>query len=400
MRNQETRNGNQSSYRRAGQDGETAERWEGSERQVGSQGPEGRSGMGMGRSEYDRQMGGGERFEPSQRGESWQSSDRWGQDERYGQQGVGQHRDYERGMYGDDRGFSGRSQYGQSMNTDRDRWGVGENAGYGGRGRQSQYEGSQQYGGQQYGRQQHEDQFGGQFGGQQFGGRQQQQGPFGGRQPYDSGQQYGGRQQQYEGGMGRMGGGMGRFERHDQGFQGDDRFGMGGESPNYGSMPSSQYGGWQQGGQNYGQSQYGQSQYGQGQWQGRMGMGQEQRQNRGPKGYKRSDERIREDVSERLGQHYDLDASDITVTVNNGEITLEGTVPMRHHKHIAEMIVESVSGVQDVTNQLRVKRAGSSASDMGEGRQSQGTQMGSQSQGSQTGSQAQGSQTSKSTRSS
>ena len=78
-------------------------------------------------------------------------------------------------------------------------------------------------------------------------------------------------------------------------------------------------------------------------------------------------------------------------TVSNGEITLEGTVPMRHHKHIAEMIVESVSGVQDVTNQLRVKRAGSSASDMGEGRQSQGTQ---------TGSQAQGSQTSKSTRSS
>ena len=43
---------------------------------------------------------------------------------------------------------------------------------------------------------------------------------------------------------------------------------------------------------------------------------------RGPKGWQRSDERIREDVSERLADHPHIDASEIEVTVNNGEITL------------------------------------------------------------------------------
>lgn len=77
---------------------------------------------------------------------------------------------------------------------------------------------------------------------------------------------------------------------------------------------------------------------------------------RGPKGYKRSDDRIREDVSDRLAHQNELDPSEIEVMVSNGEVTLSGTVQSRHEKFIAEEIADSVSGVNDVHNQLRVRR--------------------------------------------
>jgi hypothetical protein len=75
---------------------------------------------------------------------------------------------------------------------------------------------------------------------------------------------------------------------------------------------------------------------------------------RGPRGYARSDERIREDVSERLEEHGDVDASDITVEVSDREVTLEGTVEDRRTKRLAEDVAESVRGVADVHNRLRV----------------------------------------------
>jgi osmotically-inducible protein OsmY len=75
---------------------------------------------------------------------------------------------------------------------------------------------------------------------------------------------------------------------------------------------------------------------------------------RGPKGYRRDDNRIREDVSEELTQHGDIDASEITVEVRNGEVILTGTVPDRQSKRLAEDIAERSSGVREVQNQLRV----------------------------------------------
>jgi hypothetical protein len=81
------------------------------------------------------------------------------------------------------------------------------------------------------------------------------------------------------------------------------------------------------------------------------------RRGRGPKGYRRSDERIREDVNDRLGDDYYIDASDIEVTVSNTEVTLTGTVPSRNDKRRAEDIAESVSGVTNVENRLRVKQS-------------------------------------------
>jgi osmotically-inducible protein OsmY len=74
---------------------------------------------------------------------------------------------------------------------------------------------------------------------------------------------------------------------------------------------------------------------------------------RGPRSYQRSDARIYEDVCERLLKHGDLDAGDIEVTVNNGEVTLIGTVESRRAKHLAEDLTESVSGVRGVNSRLR-----------------------------------------------
>jgi hypothetical protein len=75
---------------------------------------------------------------------------------------------------------------------------------------------------------------------------------------------------------------------------------------------------------------------------------------RGPKNYRRSDDRILEEVNERLTDDHDVDASEIEVAVENGEVTLSGTVNSRHEKRMAEDVAESCHGVVDVHNRLRV----------------------------------------------
>lgn len=77
---------------------------------------------------------------------------------------------------------------------------------------------------------------------------------------------------------------------------------------------------------------------------------------RGPRGYRRSDERIRDDINDRLTEHDEIDASDIEVGVQNGEVTLTGMVDSRRTKRLAEVIAESVTGVTNVENRLRVQR--------------------------------------------
>jgi len=94
--------------------------------------------------------------------------------------------------------------------------------------------------------------------------------------------------------------------------------------------------------------------------QNAMHRGEGQFAGRGPRNYKRSDNRIEEDINERLTQHGMVDASDIEVTVQNGEVTLRGSVDNRQAKRTAEDIVDSVFGVKDVTNQIKVKQPGDS----------------------------------------
>lgn len=78
---------------------------------------------------------------------------------------------------------------------------------------------------------------------------------------------------------------------------------------------------------------------------------------RGPRGWQRPDDRIKEDICERMSHHGSLDASDLEVRVNNCEVTLSGSVQDREAKRMAEHIAESVSGVRDVHNQIRVSGA-------------------------------------------
>jgi len=77
---------------------------------------------------------------------------------------------------------------------------------------------------------------------------------------------------------------------------------------------------------------------------------------RGPRSYRRSDERIREDLCDRLWQHGGVDASDLEVSVNDGEVTMQGTVEDRGQRRAAEALAESVWGVQQVQNLIRVGR--------------------------------------------
>jgi len=77
---------------------------------------------------------------------------------------------------------------------------------------------------------------------------------------------------------------------------------------------------------------------------------------RGPKGYKRPDDRIREEICDRMTEDPMLDASEIEVEVIDGEVTLSGSVMSRDQKRRAEDVAEHISGVRDVTNHLRVTR--------------------------------------------
>jgi hypothetical protein len=89
---------------------------------------------------------------------------------------------------------------------------------------------------------------------------------------------------------------------------------------------------------------------------------------KGPLGYTRSDDRIRETVCEVLSDDDNVDASQIEVTVRNGEVILSGTVEDRHSKRLAEDLVERLPGVKDVQNQIKVQ----------ERREQRGSQGGSQ----------------------
>src|SRR5581483_2010599 len=112
--------------------------------------------------------------------------------------------------------------------------------------------------------------------------------------------------------------------------------------------PYSGYGG-QSGSEMYGRSPTG--------WYGdtaNTGYARGPHTGRGPRGYQRSDDRICDEVCDRLEQHGWMDASELNVEVHNGEVTLKGDVDSRQQKRLAEDIAEGVAGVKDVHNELRV----------------------------------------------
>lgn len=97
--------------------------------------------------------------------------------------------------------------------------------------------------------------------------------------------------------------------------------------------------------------------------------GQATRARRGPKNYVRSDERLREAICELLVQEPALDVGDVSVEVQNGRATLEGSVPERQMKHAIEDVVDRCWGVQDVENYIRVQAQEPQAAGMEAGQQ-------------------------------
>jgi BON domain-containing protein len=120
--------------------------------------------------------------------------------------------------------------------------------------------------------------------------------------------------------------------------------GYGGEG-SYGSQGWSGQSGWRE---PYGEGQqYGSS----------SGYSQGQHRGKGPKNYQRSDERMKELLCERLHDDPEIDASEVTVNVQGGKITLEGTVDSRRTKNAIEDVAEQI-GSQEVQNNLRVQKQG------------------------------------------
>lgn len=76
---------------------------------------------------------------------------------------------------------------------------------------------------------------------------------------------------------------------------------------------------------------------------------------KGPKGYTRTDEKLKDEINERLYHDSHIDASDIEVTVLNGDVTLTGMVESKLIKRRIEDIIELIPGIKDVENRLKIK---------------------------------------------
>ncbi|WP_209304361.1 BON domain-containing protein [Pusillimonas caeni] len=211
----------------------------------------------------------------------------------------------ERGGFGGEEQFGRSREYGESGDYDRSEGGDYGQFGYPG-----------QEGG--YGRQMRSRERG-QFGGEEQFGRGRGQGGYG---DYD--RNAGGNYSGYPG----QGGG---YDRQRQGYDRDDDFGsVGVGQPNWRNVRTPGLQGTQQ--------------------ERRYGM-----QRSMPKDYKRSDERIREDVCEHLSRS-GYDVSEVSVEVSDGKVTLQGTVNDRYAKHAIEDCADDCIGVQDVDNRIRVQR--------------------------------------------
>jgi hypothetical protein len=76
-----------------------------------------------------------------------------------------------------------------------------------------------------------------------------------------------------------------------------------------------------------------------------------------PRNLQRSDAQIYEDLCEALLRREDVDCSDVTVAVREGEVTLEGSVPERSMRYLIEDLAAGHPAVKDVDNRVRVRRA-------------------------------------------
>lgn len=246
---------------------------------------------------------------------------------------------------------------------ERDYYGAQERGGYGGGSERMQ---------RGYGQGDYDQQFG------QGGGYGSQGGRFS-ESGYGRGREYSGRESRGHYGN-EEGGWQGREREQWRNRSAQGEYDRNANYGGYGSSGTGNYRGYGGGGGSYtgGQREYtgrgemrnegghgladmdeGYRSYGQGlDWrEGSYRQDQEsgQHRGRGPRGYRRSDERIREDVCDCLSDDDRLDASNIDVIVKEGEVQLSGSVTSREDKRRAESLVECISGVKEVQNGIRVQ---------------------------------------------
>jgi osmotically-inducible protein OsmY len=77
------------------------------------------------------------------------------------------------------------------------------------------------------------------------------------------------------------------------------------------------------------------------------------------------DARIWNDVSACLTDDWYVDGTEITVSIDSGEVTLDGVVENRAEKRLAEDCADSVTGVVDVHNNLRIRQLDKAAAEKG-----------------------------------
>ena len=162
-----------------------------------------------------------------------------------------------------------------------------------------------------------------------------------------------------------QGGGMGQFGQSSGDYGSRSSFGQ----EYHRAMRHEPQGGYDTGfasGSSYGQqgmssgSSYGQQGSEQGGWLQSL-------RGKGPKGYTRSDERLKEDICERLTHHPAIDASEVEIEAKQGVVTLSGSVTQRQSKHQIEDLVENVSGVKDIENRITVRSQSQSQQQAGSG---------------------------------
>jgi osmotically-inducible protein OsmY len=76
---------------------------------------------------------------------------------------------------------------------------------------------------------------------------------------------------------------------------------------------------------------------------------------KGPRNYRRSDARIYEDVCEALTRDGEVDATDLEVNVQDGQVTLSGSVAADDMNQRAEAVAACCAGVRGVQNRLETK---------------------------------------------
>lgn len=319
------------------------------------------------------QFGGPQRAGPREGG----GGEGWGQQQgtyQGGYQGGGYQGGGYQGGYQGGAGYQGGSSQGYGSQ------GYGSQ-GYGSQGYGSQgygYQGRGYQGGPQYGEYGSSGQdYGRSYGGQGFGSSYgSQRGEAARAQPsgypdYSSPQSYGPEGYGYQGQSGNypsnqqergnMSSGSREWGRSYAGYEGRGGAGYGG---GYGSNYGSTFGGpAQRSGQGFGSeygSGYGTSGYGgtRTEWGGGETA---ERRRQGPKGFQRSDDRLREQVVERL-METDIELRDVECNVKDGVVTLTGTVGSRRCRHEIENIADSVWGVKEVNNNVRVARDDQSGS--------------------------------------